>query len=114
MEVQGLARHARLLVDSTIDSIEVARKNGSMNFVVQFQLTGLAGNLNDSETLSFLEKLKQALKALPPEMQTQFKLNMPAVDKREEELLKDIEGRYSKVMDLEQPAAVPKTPIIGG
>ena len=114
MNVQGLARHARLLVTSTIDAVKEARKAGSINFVVQFQITGMAGNINDSETLSLLEKLESALKQLPGEMQMQFALNMPAVDQREEDLLKDIEGRYSRVMELEAPAAAPKTPIIGG
>lgn len=100
MEVNGGIRESRILVESTIDAIKEKKLGG--DYAISFSVTLVIGSKNESETLSYMDKLVRALKQFPESDRAKLVLHTLPINKGEEELLKLVETKYEAIAKLAQ------------
>lgn len=105
MQINGTTRHAKLMVEKTIEGLKELQAAGQTpRFELAFSITMQPGELNDSETLSWLSALEGAISKFNSDARLSLNLNLPVKSDVEAILLEGIEKKMQAATQLEQAA----------
>jgi hypothetical protein len=114
MQINGTTRHARLLIEKTIEGVKELQASGvSPRFDLAFSITMQPGEITDSEALSWLAALEGACSKFNSDAKLALNLNLPVKSDVEATLLSGIEGKMQAAMQLEQSAEAAKNKLVG-
>lgn len=102
MQISATAREGRLLVESAIDTLKDKQDQvAGAKFNLSFQLVIAPGLKNDSETLSYLDKVLRAIRQFSDSEAMEVTVNMPMMHPNQIAVLDGIKERYERVVSLE-------------
>lgn len=106
MQVTANVRLAKLLVESAREAVRDVAKGAT--FQLSFSIAMDLGEVNDSETLSVLEKLSGAISKFEGDAKMQLILNTVPVNELEAKLLSQIEDSFAPHARAENARQAPK------
>jgi hypothetical protein len=108
MEMVQSIRRIKSVVEILRDTLQERQKtNPDTQYQMGFQFTLSLGDKSDSETLSYLDKLLQALSKFGNDDIGKLALDVIPVNKAHDEILADVKSKTDKMQSLEIASATP-------
>lgn len=109
MQVQMLARHATSLLEITREKVAETQKSApGTNYQIAFTIQMQPGAVNDSELLSWLEKIQRAVAQFPQQEPLLLNVDLAVISTVQQELLGKVEDAFKGVVQLERDSQAAK------